>query len=184
MVEMMQDLAMYIIEILMNSIHANSHNIICHIEIKTSINQLLIIIEDDGKGMNDELLANVTNPFTTTRKTRKIGLGVAFLQHLCDQCNGDLTIKSKENIGTITMVKLPFDHWDIPPLGNIGQMMMFCIQANANIDFILQYIKDEHTFFFDTKLIKQELGEVNIDEPDILLWIKEYINQGIKGENL
>ena len=179
----MEDLAMYIIEILMNSIHASSNNIICNIEIDTSEDLLTIIVEDDGKGMEQEFLNNITNPFVTTRKTRKIGLGVSFLQSLCDQCNGKLIIKSRPNIGTITIATLPYSHWDIPPLGNIGEMMMLCIQANPDIDFVLYYKKDKINFLFETKEIKKILDEVKIDEPDILLWIKDYINQGIKGEN-
>ncbi|MCI5773733.1 MAG: ATP-binding protein [Erysipelotrichaceae bacterium] len=178
----MQDLAMYIIEIMMNSIHADSHHILCHIEINKQTKELIFIVEDDGKGMDKELLAKITDPFVTSRKTRKIGLGVALLQSLCDQCEGKLIVKSYPHIGTITIASLPYDHWDVPPLGDIGEMMMFCIQADPTIEYVLRYIKDDHDFFFDTKIIKGELEDMDIADPSILLWIKEYINQGIKGE--
>ena len=96
----MQDLAMHILELLMNSIHANSFNI--YLTVKNSIKENLIeiILIDDGKGMDEKTLNNVTSPFSTSRTTRKIGLGVAFMKALCDQCNGTLVITSEINKGT------------------------------------------------------------------------------------
>ena len=177
----MQDLAMHILELLMNSIHATSFNI--YLTIKNSIKENLIeiILIDDGKGMDEKTLNNVTSPFSTSRTTRKIGLGVAFMKALCDQCNGTLVITSEINKGTKIIAKIQKNHWDVPPLGNLGEMMMYAIGANENIDYQFSYIDDKHQFDFNTNQIKEEITPVKIIEPDILIWIKEYINQGIEG---
>lgn len=177
----MQDLAMHILELLMNSIHANSFNIYLSIRNSLKDNIIEIMLKDDGKGMDDETLKNVTSPFSTSRKTRKIGLGVAFMKALCDQCNGSLIIKSEVNKGTDIIAKIQKNHWDVPPLGNLGEMMMYAIQANENIDYQFIYIDDQHQFDFNTNQIKEEITPIKINEPDILIWIKEYINQGIEG---
>ena len=173
---------MYILEILMNSIHVDSKEIICTIDIDTNKDEILIIIEDDGKGMDEDMLSKVTDPFVTSRNTRKIGLGVALLDQLSKQVQGDLTIKSRPSIGTMTICRLPLSHIDLPPMGDIGKMMMYCIQADKDIDLTLSYRKDDHTFLFATKTIKEILGEVSIDEPSILLWIRDHINENIQGE--
>lgn len=176
----MQDLAMYLIEIIMNSIYADCSLINISIFYNNEEKKIELIVEDNGKGISANSLANITNPFMTSRTTRKIGLGVAMLEALCDQCEGSLIIKSKEQLGTITIASLPSNHWDIPPLGNIGEMMMFCIQANCNIDFTLNYQVDNNRYYFDTREIKQILDGVSLNEPEILLWIKDYINQNIE----
>ena len=59
--------------------------------------------------------------------------------------------------------------------------MMYAIGANENIDYQFSYIDDKHQFDFNTNQIKEEITPVKIIEPDILIWIKEYINQGIEG---
>lgn len=180
----MQDLAMYILEILMNSIHANSKLIKLLISFITNDDEVKIIVEDDGKGMDEERLKNVSSPFSTSRTTRKIGLGVAFLKSLCESCEGDLVIESKVGVGTKTTATYKLSHIDSPPLGNIGEMMMFAIQANEKIDYEFDFIKDDYHFNFNTKDIREQLGGINLDNPDVLLWIKDYINQEIRREDL
>lgn len=180
----MQDLAMYILEILMNSIHANSKLIKLLISFITNDDEVKIIVEDDGKGMDEERLKTVVSPFSTSRTTRKIGLGVAFLKSLCESCEGDLVIESEVGVGTKTTATYRLSHIDCPPLGNIGEMMMFAIQANQSIDYEFDYIKDDYHFSFKTKDIREQLGGINLDNPDVLLWIKDYINQEIRREDL
>lgn len=180
----MQDLAMYILEILMNSIHADSKLIKLLISFSKDKDEVLLVLEDDGRGMDEELLKRVVSPFATTRTTRKIGLGVAFLKELCESCEGDLLIESTVGVGTKTTAKYKLSHIDAPPLGNLGEMMMFSIQANQEIDYEFDYREDGYQFKFDTKEIRKELGGLKLDDPEILLWIKDYINQQTRRKDL
>ncbi len=180
---MMEDLAMHMMEIIMNSIKANSTLIKISISFLTQTNKIMIEIIDNGCGMNKELLDRVTNPFTTSRTTRKVGLGVSFMKGLCESCDGEFSIQSEVGVGTSVLASIRKDHIDVPPLGNIGELMMMCIQANENIDYILTYKDDLDEFVFESITIKEELCGVSINEPEILLWIKEYINQQIRKEN-
>ena len=95
---MMQDLAMQILEILMNSIQAGARHILVKIRESRKDNVIEITVQDDGKGMSPELAARVSDPFTTTRKTRKVGMGVAFLKGMTEQCNGTFDIQSEVGI--------------------------------------------------------------------------------------
>lgn len=176
----MQDLAMYILEILMNSIHADSSFIKLLIEFCREKDLVTIVVEDNGKGMNEEMVKKVMSPFTTTRTTRKVGLGVAFMKELCDECEGKLNIESKVGKGTIVKATYKMSHIDAPVLGDVGEMMMFAIQANETIDYEFVYKEDDNEFIFKTADIREELGDVKLDDPSILLWIKDYINQEIK----
>jgi len=53
------------------------------------------------------------------------------------------------------------------------------IQADANIEYTIDVIYDDKSFNLDTRAIKEILDGVPIDEPDIILWLKEYIKEGI-----
>ena len=177
---MMEDLAMHMLEIIMNSIGADARLI--RIVITDSIlrNLILMEIEDDGRGMTPEFLARVTDPFTTSRNTRSIGMGLAFMKGLTETCGGSLHIDSTLGVGTKLTASVQRDHIDTPPMGNIGAMMMQCIQSNEDIDYELRYITDVNEFLFRTADIKEQLEGVSICEPDILLWIRSYINEGIE----
>ena len=179
---MMEDLAMHMMEIIMNSIKANSSLIKILISNLNKTNKIILEIIDDGYGMDKDLLERVTNPFTTSRTTRKVGLGVSFMKGLCETCDGTFEIESKVSIGTSLKATIRKDHIDVPPLGDIGELMMMCIQSDENIDYELTYIDDYKEFVFKSKTIKEELMGVSLSEPDILLWIKEYINQEIRKE--
>lgn len=164
----------------MNSIKAKATKIKILINYNTLSDEIKIVVEDNGCGMDLETVKNVTNPFVTSRTTRKVGLGVSFLKGLTEMCNGSFKIESKLNFGTKVIATLEKDHIDLPPDGDFGEMMMLAIQANENIDYVFEYQYDKNGFIFDTITIKETLDGVLINEPSILLWIKDYINQEVE----
>ena len=69
----MKELSLNILDITKNSVTAGAENIeIFLIEDEKGI--LTITIKDDGCGMSEETLNKVSNPFYTTRTTRKVGM--------------------------------------------------------------------------------------------------------------
>ena len=176
---MLQDIAMYILDITNNSIRAEAKNIHVSFQNSKAKNECRLIIKDDGIGMNKKQLDQVVNPFFTTRTTRKIGLGLSFLHQLAIQCKGELSIDSKEGEGTTVELWYRRDHYDAPPLGNLAESAIVLLQANADIDYVFTFKTDCGEFVFDTKEIKDQLEDVSISEPSILLWLKEYIETGL-----
>ena len=68
----MRELALHILDIAENSVKANAKLVTIDIDVRDNL--LTIKIIDDGKGMSEEFLQKVTDPFTTTRTTRKVGI--------------------------------------------------------------------------------------------------------------
>ena len=95
-------------------------------------------------------------------------------------CNGRFEINSRPGTGTLITAELQRDWIDTPPLGNIGEMMMYCIQADENISYVLKYSNDKSDFIFQSDEVKAMLDGVSLLEPEILLWVKDYINEGIE----
>ncbi len=176
---MMQDLAMQTLEILMNSVGAKAEKVILRIRESEHDNRIDIEVEDNGCGMSPEMVRKVTDPFTTSRKTRKVGLGVAFMKGLTEQCNGSFDIQSTVGVGTTVRASIQKDHIDAPPMGDLGEMIMYVIQADENVDLEFYYTTDNGNFEFLSGQVRQELDGVSLLEPEILLWIKEYINEGV-----
>ena len=78
----MPELALHILDLVQNSVSAGATRVTVTIVYDTAQDALTITIEDDGKGMAPELLERVTSPFTTTRTTRKVGLGIPLFKQL------------------------------------------------------------------------------------------------------
>lgn len=89
----MKELSLNILDITQNSIAAGAS----HIRIALEENErgwLTLCIADNGCGMTEETLRRVRDPFYTTRKTRKVGMGISLLQLAAEQTGGSLTIES------------------------------------------------------------------------------------------
>lgn len=68
------------LDIAQNSISAGSRLTEIQVEVSMEEDRLSICIRDNGKGMTPEQAAHVTDPFFTSRTTRKVGLGVPFFK--------------------------------------------------------------------------------------------------------
>lgn len=183
----MRELSLHILDIVQNSIKADSELIIIDIEADFIRDLLTITITDDGKGMSKKMLQEVTDPFTTTRKTRNIGLGLPLLKMAAENSGGSFEISSKEGMGTVVSATFKISSIDRVPLGDIEETMGILLLGSPEKEFIMNYqiIAEgvEKEFNFDTREIKEELSEIPIDEYEIISSIKTYIKENIKETN-
>ena len=176
---MMEDLAMHLLELLINAVEHKADTIVLEIFISEEDERIYFLVKDNGEGMSEEFLKNATKPFTTTRTTRKVGMGLAFLKSLTDYTDGHLNIDSKINEGTIIRFDVKKDHIDLPPLGDIGETIMFTLSKKPGLNLHFVFKNDNNAFIFDTIKIAEEIGGVDYTNPSIALWLKTYINEGI-----
>lgn len=172
---------MFCLDIAMNSIRAKAKYIVIELGMDTIQDRLTLFISDDGCGMSEEVLQRVSDPFYTTRNTRKVGLGVAFFKGLATMCEGQFTLESKVNEGTRIGIDIQRSHLDTPPIGNLAETMITLIQADESIEWTLIVRLDEKEFKLETLQIKEMLDGVSLVEPSILIWIKEYIQEQLAG---
>ncbi len=175
----MKELSLHILDIMQNSIEADANQIILKIKEKIDKNLLKIIIEDDGKGIKDEDINRVVDPFITSRTTREVGLGLSLLKSSAIMCGGDLKINSTKGKGTKIAADFEYDHIDRPPLGDIPETITTVIAANPELDIIYEHRVEGEQFVFATKEIKKELDDVKISHPKILNWINSFIKENL-----
>ncbi|HHY24084.1 MAG TPA: ATP-binding protein [Clostridiaceae bacterium] len=175
----MRDISLHLMDIVQNSIKASATKIVIRIFADKDLDKMRIEIEDNGQGMDDELLIQVKNPFVTTRTTRKVGLGLPLLDASANRAGGGLSVKSEKGKGTIIQAVFQISHIDRIPLGDVSETMMTLIAANPEIDFQLVLCNMEKSFDFSLSEIRAQIGEISVDQIEILMWIKEYINEGV-----
>ena len=88
----MEDLSLHILDIAENSITAEAKRIEIIIDEDNDKDLLTIEIKDDGKGMDQESLKKAVDPFFTTRRTRRVGLGLSFLSQAAEESGGKMEL--------------------------------------------------------------------------------------------
>lgn len=176
---MMRELADNILDIAQNSISAGASLTKITVSISHERNLVSLLFEDDGCGMPPEFVKAVTEPFTTTRKTRRVGLGLPLLKMTAMMTGGYFDIASEVGKGTRVSVSFSLDHIDRPPLGDVSGAWFTLVFMNPEIDFLLIYEVDEKRFEFDTRVIRETVAPIPLNEPEIAAWIRECISQEI-----
>lgn len=108
-------------------------------------------------------------------------MGIPLFTAAAEQCGGGLTITSKEGVGTEVFVTFRHKHIDRAPLGDMAGTMTTLISGSPKIDFLYRHTKNGKEFVLDTRELKKLLGEVPLDEPDVVMWIDGYIKEGLDG---
>lgn len=175
----MRELALHLLDIAHNSVSAKARNITIEILEDTAADRLRLSVQDDGVGMDAELVKRVTDPFVTSRTTRNVGLGIPLLKAAAEACEGYLAIDSTPGIGTRVDVEFQRSHIDRMPLGDIAETLLTLVVGCPEIHWRLIYKTDQDRFEFDDAEIKRELEGVPLSDPSVLGYLRGYIQQGI-----
>ena len=174
---MLTEISLNVLDIAQNSIKANATLIEISIDVHTNKDCLTVTIRDNGCGMTEENLKGVTDPFYTTRTTRKVGFGIPFFKQACECTGGKFSISSKVGVGTTVTAQFVISSIDRMPLGNISETMHTLIIMNKEIDFLYKYSVDEREFTLDTRNIRKIMGDIPLDTPEVSAYIMEFLEE-------
>ncbi len=172
---MLTELSLNILDIAENSTCANATLIEIHIIVRTKEDILTIFIQDNGCGMTDQQVCQISDPFFTSRTTRKVGLGVPFFKYAAELTGGSFHISSALNIGTTVTATFMLSHIDRMPMGDISSTIHNLIVYHPECNFIYQYDFDSQTFTLDTREFREILGDVSLESPEVSNYIKSYL---------
>lgn len=178
----MKELSLNILDIVENSVKAGAE--LTTITIDETADLLVLRIEDNGCGMDEDTVHSVTDPFYTTRTTRKVGLGVPLLKLAAEQTGGSFSIASRsqaehpEDHGTVVEARFYKNHFDFTPLGDVISSITTLIQGHPDIDFLFSHSVDsDKRVLLDTREIRAVLGDVSLGEYEVIKWIEEYLRE-------
>ena len=173
----MRELSLNILDIAQNSIAAGASLIKIEVAEDTAKHEMLISVSDNGCGMTPEQVSNVLDPFFTTRTTRKVGMGIPLFKLAAEQTGGRLRIESEKDKGTTTSALFRTDSIDFTPLGDVTSTVVILISMNTDRDFIYTRSRNNESFSLNTAEMKEILGGVPLNEPEVVEWMKDYINE-------
>ena len=177
----MKELSLNILDIAQNSIKANAAHV--EIALEQRGDWLTIKIADDGTGMSPEFAAEAANPFTTTRTTRKVGMGLPLFKLAAEQTGGTFSLSSHQaahegdDHGTTVSATFNTAHVDCEPVGDITETILTLIQGNPDLSLTYLYSKDGEELRLSTDEMREILGDtVPLNSPDVLAWARSFLN--------
>ncbi len=175
---MLTEISLNVIDIVRNSVRAGATLVEIEILRDTVRNELTMRISDNGCGMSEDQLKKVEDPFYTSRKTRKVGLGIPFLKQQAEVTGGHFTIESEQGKGTTTEALFKTDNIDCMPLGDISSSIFLLVTtSDEGIDYVYRYETDGHGFVLDTREIRKQIGDIPLSTGEVASFIKEFLEE-------
>ncbi len=183
----MKELSLNVLDIAKNSVKAGAS--LVTISLIEENGWLTLTIADNGCGMTPEVLEAVSNPFYTTRTTRKVGMGIPLLTLAAEQTGGGVTITSRHegthpsDHGTEVVARFDTTHIDFTPIGDLPATVQTLIMGSPDIDFVFLHRAERCTVELDTREMRAILGEdVSLASYEVLAWILASLQEQYDGE--
>ncbi len=176
----MRELSLHILDIAENGITAGADCVQISInEARGNQDLLTIVIEDNGRGMPAEKLQKPTDPFITTRTTRRVGLGLSLLAAAADRCEGKLEIETEAGRGTRVEATFRYNHIDRAPVGDMASTITTLIMGNPQVDFVYSHIIDTKDFVLDTRDLKEGPQDNSLTDPVLIYHLTQSIRKSL-----
>jgi hypothetical protein len=176
----LEDISLHILDIAENALKAGATRIEIYVIEDIENDRLQLQILDNGKGMDEQMVQSVTDPFVTTRTERRVGLGLPLLAESARMAGGNIQIKSEPGKVTIIEADFVYSNIDRKPLGDTVRTMMMLIAGNAGVDFYYFHKKNNQSYCLDTEELRKHLEEVPINHPDVIRFIRKDMEEGLK----
>lgn len=181
----MKELSLHLLDLAENSVSADAKSIHICVSEDFRTDRLSISVQDDGAGMSEEMVQQVTDPFFTSRTTRKVGLGIPLLKSSAETCNGRLEIKSKPGVGTRIEASFRHSHIDRMPLGDIASTFLTLTIGHPETHWIFTYTYNPpskgspRVFEFNDQSLKQTLNGFPLTHPGVIAYVRATLVDGI-----
>ncbi|MBM3309900.1 MAG: ATP-binding protein [Candidatus Aminicenantes bacterium] len=148
---MMEDLSLHILDIAENAVEAKARRVDIRVEERRSKDRLILQVTDDGRGMGPRRLARARDPFYTTKKVRRIGLGLPLLAQAAESAGGALALRSEPGHGTKVRATFKLGHIDRQPLGDMAETLVALLVGHQGIEFNYTHVTDTGRYVFRSR---------------------------------
>lgn len=177
----MKEIALHILDIAENCIAAEADHVLISVNQEKKSGVLLIEIEDNGRGMSAEQAKMITDPFHTTRTTRRVGLGIPLIKQHAELTGGKLEVSSEEGKGTEVKAYFVMDHPDRQPLGDLEGCWILLAGSNSSIEWELKCETEKGEFSISTSEIRSGLEVEEIRGSELTGLLKRMIRNNMEA---
>jgi anti-sigma regulatory factor (Ser/Thr protein kinase) len=175
----MNDLSLFLLDIVQNSIQVQAKRIEASLRFSVKDDLIVFEVRDNGPGLSPERIRRVTDPFYTTRTTRKVGLGLAFLKAAAEMADGTFTMTSEPHVQTVVQATFRRSHIDTPPLGDLGQTLVAIISHQDVEEFGFTMEEEDRRFTVSRLEIKEAVAPLSLQEATVIRFVQDYIESNV-----
>jgi anti-sigma regulatory factor (Ser/Thr protein kinase) len=175
----LEDLSLHILDIVENAISAKAKRIDILVIEEPKEDRLVIEIEDDGIGMDEEVSRNAIDPFFTTRTSRKVGLGLSLMAQAAQEAEGALRIESEVGKGTKVTATFQYHHIDRKPLGNMIETMATLLLGNPELSISYTHWKEGKSYTLSSQWLKERFKNRSLTDPEVIQWLRKDLKEGL-----
>ena len=92
---------------------------------------------------------------------------------------GEVYIESEVGRGTTVTSTFQIDHIDRKPLGDVADTITASIMGYPDMEFRLILKNDDTEYVFRTEDVREQIGEVPINDIEIISFIRDMLNEQI-----
>lgn len=179
---MIEDLAMHLADLVENSLRAGANEI--RVSLRRCGGDLVLEVADDGQGMGPAEAPQACDPFFTTKPGAKVGLGLPLLLQTAEEVGGECRVDSEPGRGTRVWARLPCDHPDRPPLGDLVATLIPLVATSPGVEFEVELGDDRETWRLSTREIREHIGDVPLAHPEVLSFLEDSLREGMNRTGL
>ena len=178
----MKEIALHILDIAENSIAAGASGI--GISVHETDRVLKFSVTDNGCGMDRARCERATDPFFTTRTTRRVGMGIPLLQQHAEMTGGGITIRPAGEKGTVVEAVFRRGHADLQPLGDLEGCWLLLASSHPGIEWTLECNTSLGSFAISSREIMEVLEVDHIRGNELTALLKEMIRHNLESIQL
>jgi hypothetical protein len=154
----LHDLSLHLLDLIENSLRAKATVVAIRIEIDKEADLIRLHVEDNGEGIRVPA-EHVLNPFYTTSRRKKVGLGLSLFKAAAELAGGGLSLSRSSNLGGVVVeVWMQLYHVDRPPLGDLAKTLSTMILLHPAVDFHLSVRSGAREYVFQASEHAREHG--------------------------
>jgi anti-sigma regulatory factor (Ser/Thr protein kinase) len=174
----MEDLALHVLDIAQNAAEAGATRVDVRVDEDPVANRLSIVIGDNGRGMDADTARGATDPFYTTRTTRRVGLGLALLRQAAEAAGGGVTVASQAGAGTTVTATFQLAHIDRAPMGDLETTVLVLLASHPDLDVEWTHRRAGHEYTLATSDLRAALDGAPLASPVGIALARRAVRQG------
>jgi hypothetical protein len=129
----MRELSLHVLDLMENSIRAGASVVSVTVQQDSARNRLRLAVADNGPGL--AVPARVaTDPFFTTKRGKRTGLGLSLFAAAAEGAGGKLALRKSRLGGLSVEATMQLDHVDRAPLGDLAATLAAVAAANPGVE--------------------------------------------------
>jgi len=133
----LRELALHILDLIENAVTAGASVVAVEIVVEPEWDQMRIAVEDNGPGLNVSA-ERAMDPFYTTKKGKKTGLGLSLFRFRIEQAGGEITLERSPLGGLAVRATFRLAHVDRNPLGDLSSTLSSILATNTQLELRLR----------------------------------------------